>query len=97
MKFYVPAHEKLMRRRASFLLFLLGLGSETKVYFFDCIAFSEFAVFVLAPIMLFFHYRRMRQELIVVALEMWTRATISRSPRLNTIRVNPLIKYEHNN
>lgn len=30
-------------------MFLLGLGSQTKVYFFGCIAFSELAVLVIGP------------------------------------------------
>ncbi len=49
-------------KTSSFLLFLLGLGSATKIYFLGVIAFSELAIFFIAPILLFKHWGRMRAE-----------------------------------
>ncbi len=47
---------------ASFALFLLGLGSETKFYFYGCLAFSEAAVFVIGPFVFFHEWRNMRRD-----------------------------------
>lgn len=49
-------------RVSSFLLFLLGLGSATKVYFFGAVAFSELAIFFIAPLLLLKYWYRMRCE-----------------------------------
>ena len=47
--------------RVAFILFLLGLGSETKTYIYGCLAFSEFVVFVAAPILLLKQYAQFRK------------------------------------
>ena len=49
-------------KSSSFLLFLLGLGATTKIYFFGTIAFSELAIFFIAPFLLLKHWGRMRIE-----------------------------------
>lgn len=50
------------KRNSSILLFLLGLGSATKVFFWGTIAFSELAIFVIAPFVFIRSYNRMRRE-----------------------------------
>ncbi|MCR5752824.1 MAG: hypothetical protein K6G91_12785 [Kiritimatiellae bacterium] len=40
----------------TFLLFLLGVFAETKVYFFGCLAISEIIVFIAAPFVFFQDY-----------------------------------------
>ncbi len=62
VKDLIPPAERRRRGRVAFLLFLLGVFAETKVYFYGAIAFSEFAVFALAPILVLKHYYRMRRE-----------------------------------
>lgn len=62
MNIYLTSQERSARFTVSFLLFLLGVFCETKVYFYGCIALSEFVVFVCAPLILFKHYYRMRRE-----------------------------------
>ena len=47
---------------SSLLLFLLGLGSVTKIFFIGTISFSELVIFFVAPILLLRHWRRMRRE-----------------------------------
>ena len=49
-------------RASSFLLFLLGLGSATKIYFLGTIAFSELVIFCLAPIIWARNLQRMKRE-----------------------------------
>lgn len=46
--------------KSSFLLFLLGLGSETKTYFYGCLAFSEIAVFLIAPLIFLTKFKDFR-------------------------------------
>jgi hypothetical protein len=48
--------------RTSFILFLLGLGNATKVYFLGVISFSELAIFFLAPFLLLKNWNRMKRE-----------------------------------
>ena len=45
-----------------FYLFLIGLGSATKVFFMGTLALSEIAVFPIAPIILLKDYKQMRRE-----------------------------------
>ena len=52
----------LGKGKSSFLLFLLGLGCATKVYFLGTIAFSELAIFFISPLLLLKYWDRMRQE-----------------------------------
>ncbi len=47
---------------SSFLLFLLGLGSATKVFLFGAIAISELVIFVIAPFLLLMKWHDMRRE-----------------------------------
>ena len=47
---------------SSFLLFLLGLGSATKIFFLGTIAFSELAIFFIAPVLLLKYWYRMKRE-----------------------------------
>jgi len=49
-------------RNSSILLFLLGLGSATKVFFLGTIAFSELVIFFIAPLLFFKRFYRMRRE-----------------------------------
>lgn len=49
-------------RVSSFLLFMLGLGSATKVYFLGTISFSELVIFPLAPLILALNWQKMKQE-----------------------------------
>ena len=53
---YKQSHSKY-----SFLLFLLGLGSCTQIYFFGCIAISELAVFLISPFLYISNYSEMRR------------------------------------
>ena len=62
IKDLIPPAERRRRGHIAFLLFLLGLFAETKVYFYGTIALSEFAVFALAPLIVLKHYYRMRRE-----------------------------------
>ena len=48
--------------KSSFLLFLLGLGSETKIYLFGTLAFSELVIFFIAPLLLLKYWSRMKGE-----------------------------------
>lgn len=50
------------RKSSSILLFLLGLGSATKIFFFGTIAISELVIFFIAPIIFMCKYYRMRRE-----------------------------------
>lgn len=49
-------------KQSSFLLFLLGLGCETKIYFFGTIAFSELVTFFIAPLLLLKYWARMKHD-----------------------------------
>ena len=49
-------------KSSSFLLFLLGLGSATKVFFLGTIAFSELAIFFIVPFLYLKHWGRMKAE-----------------------------------
>ena len=51
-----------------FWMFLLGLGSYTKVYVGGIVALSELAAFILAPIILLKHYQEFRQRKFLPAL-----------------------------
>lgn len=62
VKDLIPPSERRRRGLVAFLLFLLGVFAETKVYFYGCIALSELVVFALAPLFLLSHYSRMRRE-----------------------------------
>ena len=62
VKDLIPPAERRRRGRVAFLLFLLGVFAETKVYFYGAIAFSEFVIFALAPLIVLKHYYRMRRE-----------------------------------
>lgn len=54
---------KLQSKKASsFWLFMLGLGSATKIFFLGTIAFSELAIFPLAPLILAQNWHRMKRE-----------------------------------
>ena len=46
----------------AFLMFLLGLGSATKIYFLGTISFTELVIFPLAPVLLLKQYSNMRRE-----------------------------------
>ena len=48
--------------KSSSLMFLLGLGSMTKVFFLGTIALSEVVIFFLAPFLLLKNFSRMRYE-----------------------------------
>lgn len=50
------------RRANRLILFLLGLFSETKIFFFGCLAISEIAVFALAPLMFLKDYRVLKHD-----------------------------------
>ena len=50
------------RRANRLILFLLGLFSETKIFFFGCLAISEIAVFALAPLMFLKDYRILKHD-----------------------------------
>ena len=56
--------------KASFWLFMLGLGSATKIFFLGTISFSELVIFPIAPIMLLLNWQKMRQEGFVTFLYM---------------------------
>ena len=45
---------------ASLLMFLIGLGSLTKIFFLGCISISELVIFVCAPFVLLANMREMR-------------------------------------
>lgn len=62
VKDLIPPSERRRRGLLSFLLLLLGVFAETKIYFYGCIALSELVVFALAPLLLLKHYSRMRRE-----------------------------------
>ena len=47
---------------SSFLLFVLGLGSATKIFFLGTIALSELVIFFIAPFLFLRHWHRMRRE-----------------------------------
>ena len=47
---------------SSFLFFLLGLGSVTKIYFLGTIAFSELVIFLIAPLLTLKYWYRMSYE-----------------------------------
>ena len=55
---------------SSTLLFLLGLGSETKVFFLGIIAFSELAIFFIAPFLLLKYWNRMEREGFIPFIQM---------------------------
>ncbi len=46
----------------AFLMFLLGLGSATKIYFLGTISFTELVIFPLAPVLLLKQYSNMRRD-----------------------------------
>lgn len=48
-------------RMASLLLFLLGLGTLTQVYFYGCLALSEIVIFFVAPILFATRYKEFRK------------------------------------
>ena len=50
------------KNKSSFLLFLLGLGSATKIFFMGTIAFSELAIFFIAPVLLVQYWYKMKRE-----------------------------------
>lgn len=50
------------RRANRLILFLLGLFSETKIFFFGCLAISEIAIFALAPLMFLKDYRVLKHD-----------------------------------
>ena len=62
IKDLISPAERRRRGHVAFLLFLLGLFSGTKVYFYGAIALSEFVIFALAPILVLKHYYRLRRE-----------------------------------
>jgi len=47
---------------SSALLFLLGLGSATKIFFFGALALSELAIFLIVPFLFLRQFKRMRRE-----------------------------------
>lgn len=47
---------------SAFWLFMLGLGSATKIFFLGTISFSELVIFPLAPVILLLNLVRMRNE-----------------------------------
>lgn len=47
-------------KTASVLLFMLGLGSLTQIYFLGCVSLSELVIFVIAPILYLKKYRIFR-------------------------------------
>ncbi len=49
------------RRTASFLLFTLGLGSLTQIYFLGCVSLSELAIFPIAPILYILKFGELRR------------------------------------
>jgi len=62
IKDLIPPAERRRRGHIAFLLFLLGLFAETKVYLYGAIALSELVIFALTPILVLKHYYRMRRE-----------------------------------
>lgn len=49
VRYLIPPSERRRRGLIAFLLFLLGVFAETKIYFYGCIALSELVVFALVP------------------------------------------------
>ena len=47
---------------SSALLFLLGLGSATKIFFFGALALSELVIFLIVPLLFLKQFKRMRRE-----------------------------------
>ena len=48
-------------RMKSLLLFLLGLGTLTQIYFYGCLAFSELVIFFVAPVLYVTRYQKLRR------------------------------------
>lgn len=57
---------------SSFFLFLLGLGSATKIFFLGTIALSEIVIFFIAPCLFLRYWVRMRREGILSFIYMLT-------------------------
>ena len=55
---------------SNLFLFLLGLGSETKTYFYGCLAFSEIVVFLAAPFILLTKYKDIRRGGLLLPIKM---------------------------
>ncbi len=55
---------------SNLFLFLIGLGSETKTYFYGCLAFSEIVVFLIAPFILFAKYKDLRRGGLLLPIKM---------------------------
>lgn len=62
--------------RTSFILFLLGLGNATKVYFLGIISFSELVIFSLAPFLLLKYWNKMKREGFLVFIYMLAFMTV---------------------
>ena len=54
--------ESPITRHAKWVLFFLGLGSATKIYFFGCLAFSEVFVFMAAPFFFVNDFRILKKD-----------------------------------
>ena len=54
--------------RTNIIMFLIGLGSCTKVYLGGVIAFSELAMFAVAPFLLIKHYRELQRSGFLAAI-----------------------------
>lgn len=53
--------ERDTESRTNLLMFLLGLGTKTRIVLFGCISFSELAMFAVAPCLLLMHYRECKR------------------------------------
>ena len=54
--------ETRVERSAKWALFLLGLGSATRVYVFGCLSFSEMFAFGVAPFFFINDFKALRHE-----------------------------------
>lgn len=53
--------ERDTESRTNLLMFLLGLGTKTRIVLFGCVSFSELAMFAVAPCLLLMHYRECKR------------------------------------
>lgn len=82
-------------RQSSFLLFLLGLGGVTKIFFIGTLALSELVIFPLAPFVFLKNFSRMKREgfvtfvymLIMLAFGALVSALWNHSPRTYIIKL----------
>lgn len=53
--------ERESESKTNLLMFLLGLGTKTRIVLFGCVSFSELAMFAAAPCLLLMHYRECKR------------------------------------